>query len=102
MRAWQKRFGKKGFTIIGVHTPEFSWESPEANVRKAVTELGINYPVVIDSNYVIWKKWKRVGLRGWPTSFLIDKQGIIRYMHFGPANSSMDNLIESLLAEPTQ
>ena len=102
MRAWQERFGKKGFTVIAVHTPEFSWERPEASVRKAVAKYQINYPVVIDSDYVIWKRWRRVGLRGWPTSFLIDKQGIVRHMNFGPANSSMTNLIEGLLAEPVK
>lgn len=104
MRDWQERLGPKGFTIIGVHTPEFWWERPEASVRKAVEQFQINYHVVIDDNYINWNRWKRLGLWAWPTSFVIDKKGFVRLRHIGPVNANLVNekiekLIKDLLRE---
>lgn len=73
---WQKRFEKQGVVIIGVHTPETEEEKIADNVIKRVKELGITYPVLLDQKNENWNRW---GQRYWPTVYLIDKQGHVRY-----------------------
>ncbi len=80
LNRWHKDYAKKGLAIIGVHTPEFAFEKDEANVKKAVKEFGIKYPVVLDSDYQIWNLYTN---RWWPRKFLIDADGYIVYDHVG-------------------
>ena len=103
LKAWQTAFSDKGVTIIGVHTPETDRERQIENVRKSVTKNGLKYPIVFDKDAKIWKSW---GNQWWPSTYLIDKQGFVRYRWDGEFNwkkakgdSIMRKKIEQLLAE---
>ncbi len=80
LKEWHRRYSHKGLVIIGVHTPEFDFSAEFKNVENAVKELGIEYPVVVDSKYEIWRAFKN---QFWPRKFLVDKDGVIRYDHVG-------------------
>ena len=80
LRDWHERYGSAGLTIVGVHSPEFPWERPHDRVVAAVRELGIRYPVVQDNDFNVWKRY---GIRAWPTTLLIDKQGRVRAKEVG-------------------
>ncbi|HEY0349647.1 MAG TPA: hypothetical protein VGC60_15975, partial [Pyrinomonadaceae bacterium] len=80
-----------------VHSPEFDEERKVENVRREVTSLGIRYAVVTDNDYQTWNAYH---VEGWPTSFLLDKQGRIRWMHVGEGGyDEAERLIQKLLAE---
>ena len=97
MREWYDRYRNRGFTIVAVHAPEFSWEQAWDNVRAATNRLGVHYPVVQDNDFAIWRRYR---VWAWPTLFLIDKQGIIRYSHIGEgAYDQTDSIIKKLLSE---
>ena len=72
LKAWYERYKDRGFVIIGVHAPEFAFEKDEANVRRAVQELGVRYPVAIDNNYAIWRAFNN---EYWPAHYFIDAAG---------------------------
>jgi len=100
---WHKRFASKGVVVIGVHSPETKAEQGPANVAKKVKELGIAYPVLVDSDRQNWNRWQQ---RAWPAVCLIDKQGRIRYSWEGEleyrgagGEAKMTRLIEALLKE---
>ncbi len=95
LKEWHKRYKDKGLIIIGVHTPEFDFSAKFENVEKAVKELGIEYPVAVDSEYKIWKTFKN---QFWPRKFLVDKDGIIRFDHIGEgAYGKTEEKIQELL-----
>lgn len=97
IKDWNDRYRDKGLTIIGVHSPEFDEERDVDNLRRQVASLGISYPVVTDNNYQTWKAYN---VEAWPTIFLLDKQGRIRWMHIGEgAYDETEQLIQKLLAE---
>src|SRR4030095_5074319 len=77
---WHDHYREKGLTVIGVHSPEFDEERKVENLRREVASLGISYPVVTDNDYQTWKAYS---VEAWPTVFLLDKQGRIRWMHVG-------------------
>lgn len=84
--------------VIGNHYPEFSHEKDLDNLKAAVDDLLIEYPVVQDNQGITWRDYHT---RYWPTLFLIDKQGIIRYSHIGEgAYQETETAIQALLAEP--
>ena len=76
IRAWADRYKGNGLVVLGVHTPEFAFEKDPDNVRRALTELHITYPVPLDNNYVIWKAFSN---QFWPADYLVDGTGRIRY-----------------------
>ena len=80
LREWHKKYAKKGLVIVGVHTPEFTFEGNELNVRRAVEDLKIEYPVVLDSKYAIWNLYAN---HWWPRKLLVDKTRTIIYDHIG-------------------
>src|SRR5215207_8425320 len=80
VRAWAQAYRDDGLTVIGVHTPEFSFEHDIDVVRKAAGERAIDYPVAVDNDYVIWNAFAN---RYWPALYLADRDGIIRDQHFG-------------------
>ncbi len=83
--------------VVGVHSPEFGFERDISNVREAVEQANIEYPVVLDNNYAIWKAY---GQRFWPAWYLIDADGFVRYKHFGEgAYDETDQKVQELLAE---
>jgi cytochrome c biogenesis protein CcdA/thiol-disulfide isomerase/thioredoxin len=97
VKAWYAKYKDSGLVIIGVHTPEFPFEKDEANVRKAVKELGIAYPVAMDNDYRIWRNFNN---EYWPADYFIDATGHIRHHEFGEGNyDESEKWIRTLLEE---
>ena len=97
IKAWNEKYKDSGLVIIGVHTPEFPFEKDEANVRKAVKDLGITYPVPMDNNYKIWRSFNN---EYWPADYFIDATGAVRFHHFGEgAYDESEKQIRTLLEE---
>jgi thiol-disulfide isomerase/thioredoxin len=98
LRGWHATYAAQGLTIIGNHYPEFQHEADLDNLRRAVEQLGINYPVAQDNEGATWRAY---GSRFWPSLYLIDKQGRIRYRHIGEGRyAETEAAIQALLAEP--
>ncbi|MFN7096563.1 MAG: cytochrome c biogenesis protein DipZ [Gammaproteobacteria bacterium] len=83
LRDWYNKYHDQGLVIIGVHAPEFEFEKNVDNVKLAIKQYGIKYPVVLDNNYVIWQNFNN---QYWPAHYLIDKEGNVVYQHFGEGN----------------
>ncbi|AKM29655.1 cytochrome C biogenesis protein [Pandoraea faecigallinarum] len=97
VKAWAEKYRDQGLVVIGVHAPEFAFERDIGNVRKAVKDLGVNYPVAIDNNYAIWRGFDN---RYWPAHYFVDAQGRVRYHHFGEGNyAESERVIQQLLRE---
>jgi cytochrome c biogenesis protein CcdA/thiol-disulfide isomerase/thioredoxin len=97
LEAWYRTYAKDGFVIVGVHTPEFAFEHEVSNVRTAIKEYGVKYPVAIDDDYGTWNAY---GNEYWPAEYLIDANGHVREAKFGEGDySKTENAIRSLLAE---
>ncbi len=97
VRAWAEKYKDHGLVVIGVHTPEFAFERKVSNVRAAVADLKIGYPVAIDNEYKIWRAFDN---QYWPAHYFIDAQGRIRYHHFGEGEyDQSERVIQQLLAE---
>jgi len=95
VKAWAKKYKDQGVVVIGVHTPEFAYEKDLGNVRKAVQDLAITYPVVTDNNYAIWRAYNN---QYWPAQYFIDSQGRIRHHHYGEGEyAESDRIIQQLL-----
>jgi thiol-disulfide isomerase/thioredoxin len=93
--AWHERYGDSGLVVVGVHAPEFGFEHDLGNVRRAVGELGVGYPVVIDNDFTIWRSF---GNRYWPAVYLVDGDGRVRFRHFGEeAYEETERAIQQLL-----
>jgi hypothetical protein len=83
--------------VVGVHSPEFDYEKKVENLRREVASLEIHYAVVSDNDYQTWDAYN---VAAWPTVFLLDKQGRIRWKHVGEGKyDEAEKLIEQLLAE---
>src|SRR6476619_4081118 len=101
VRAWSERYAEHGLVVVGVHAPEFGFERDLGNVRRAATELGVRYPVVIDNDFAIWRAFDN---HYWPAVYLADGDGRVRYEHFGEeAYEETERAIQQLLGveEPT-
>lgn len=97
LKAWHEKYRAQGLVIIGVHAPEFAFEKDERNVRKAISELGIQYPVAMDNNFAIWNAYQN---EYWPAHYLIDAQGRVREQHFGEGKyAETEQAIIALLQE---
>jgi thiol-disulfide isomerase/thioredoxin len=97
VQAWHERYRDKGLTVIGVHTPEFTFAQYESNVDRGIREFGLTYPVVVDSNREIWKAFAN---RYWPTKYLLDKDGYLRFGHFGEGGyGECEHVIQELIHE---
>lgn len=98
----EKKFGKRGFLVIGIHTPEFEFEKARRRVLTAIEKFGITHPVMMDNDYAYWKALNN---RYWPAFYLVDKkgnivQGIAGEMHEGTERARVvDEIIEMMLAE---
>ncbi len=94
---WHRRYGPLGLTIVGVHTPEFSFARDVGNVAKAVREHHIEYPVVLDNDYAIWQAYTN---RYWPAKYLVDGKGYLRGYHHGEgAYRETEEALQALLRE---
>jgi hypothetical protein len=96
-REWHRRYGDSGLVVIGVHTPRFPFGCDPGAVRRASDTLGIKYPVVMDNEFLVWGAYRAAA---WPTKYLIDKNGFIRYIHAGEGSyQNFEQAIQSLLHE---
>jgi len=96
-KGYHRDFAARGLVIVGVHSPEFGFEKELANVKAAVRDLGVEFPVAIDNDFANWNRYNN---RYWPTRYLIDKQGVLRYTHIGEgAYEETRAWIERLLGE---
>jgi thiol-disulfide isomerase/thioredoxin len=94
---WHRRYASKGLVVVGVHAPEFSFARDRANVLEAIERFGLDYPIVLDNNYAIWRAYSN---RYWPAKYLIDMQGRLRYYHFGEGlYQETEKQIQRLLTE---
>src|ERR1700746_2582928 len=97
LRAWAGKYSGHGLVVIGVHTPEFSFEHNAGNVRRAVQDMGITYPVATDNDYAVWRAF---GNHYWPALYFADARGRIRHHHFGEGEYGQSEMvIQQLLAE---
>ena len=97
LRAWAAKYSGHGLVVIGLHTPEFSFEHNADNVRRAVQDMRITYPVATDNNYAVWGAF---GNHYWPALYFADAQGRIRHHHFGEGEYGQSEMvIQQLLAE---
>ena len=97
LRAWADKYQDHGLVVIGVHTPEFDVEHDLDNVRRAVTDLRVGYPVAVDNDYAIWDAF---GNRYWPALYFVDAHGQIRHHRFGEGDYEQSEMIlQRLLAE---
>jgi thiol-disulfide isomerase/thioredoxin len=97
VRAWAARYEDKGLVVIGVHSPEFSFEGEPANVRRAIAAMAIGYPVALDSDHSIWRAFHNAY---WPALYIVDARGQIRYHHFGEGDyETAELVVRQLLGE---
>jgi thioredoxin family protein len=95
LKAWHETYSDRGAIVVGVHAPEFGFEHDLDNVRRATTELGIDYPVVIDNDFAIWRAFAN---HYWPAVYLVDCVGRVRFQHFGEgAYEETERAIQQLL-----
>jgi thiol-disulfide isomerase/thioredoxin len=99
--AWDERYREHGLVVVGVHAPEFGFEHDLDNVRRAVRELRVGYPVVIDNEFRIWRSFEN---QYWPALYLVDRDGRVGFHHFGEGSyEQIEQAIQELLGtgEPT-
>jgi thiol-disulfide isomerase/thioredoxin len=97
VQAWAGKYRDKGLVVIGVHSPEFEFERSTQNVRQAVTDLRVSYPVAIDSDHAIWRAFSN---SYWPALYFVDSRGRIRSHQFGEGDyDRAEKIIQQLLAE---
>jgi thiol-disulfide isomerase/thioredoxin len=97
VREWHRRYHDQGLTVIGVHSPEFSFARTSELVEKAIREQGLEYPIVLDNEFQIWQSFAN---RVWPTKYLIDKDGYVRFYQLGEGSyGETEEAIQKLLRE---
>lgn len=97
LAAWIERYSTKGLTMIGVHSPEFEFGKDAATVEAALARLGITWPVLMDNDFAVWKRYSN---EYWPTSYLVDRRGDLRYYHAGEGQyAETEKAIQNLLHE---
>ncbi len=97
LNAWYEKYKDQGLEIIGVHSPEFDFEKNKENIQKALEQLNITYPIILDSNHGTWYAYHN---QYWPRKYLIDIDGFIRYDHIGEGGyEETEQKIQELLKE---
>jgi thiol-disulfide isomerase/thioredoxin len=95
LQAWHEKYSDSGLVIIGVHSPEFAFEKSADNLKKAMADLGVSWPVVQDNDFGIWNEFKN---RYWPAHYLFNKDGMLVYTHFGEGKYvETEKMIKALL-----
>ncbi len=98
VKAWYERYAASGLVVIGVHTPELSFERDLGNVRQAVAKADLRYPIAFDPEFATWNAYRN---SYWPAFYFIDRQGRIRHVHFGEGDyDGSEQVIRELLASP--
>ncbi len=97
VKAWAEKYKSSGLVVIGVHTPEFAFEKMPSNVKQAVDQLGIDYPVALDASNAVWDAF---GNRAWPALYFVDRNGQLRQRQYGEGRyAEAEQLIQRLLKE---
>ncbi len=97
VREWAQKYKDQGLVVIGVHSPEFAYERDIGNVKRAVRDLGISFPVAIDNDFAVWRAFEN---EYWPAHYFIDARGRVRFHHFGEgAYERSEQVIRQLLEE---
>lgn len=97
LKAWNEAYRQDGLVLLGIHSPEFSFERVPENVRRAVRELGLRYPVALDNEFATWKAFAN---QYWPAKYFLDRRGHLRFIHFGEGEyARSEQVIRTLLAE---
>lgn len=97
IRAWAQRYEPYGLTVVGVHTPEFDFERDVDNVRRAVADRAISYPVAVDSEYAVWRAFDN---HYWPALYIADTDGALRHHVFGEGGyARSERIVQRLLAD---
>ena len=97
VRAWAEKYENDGLVVIGVHTPEFPFERDEDNVREAVQEMAIRYPVALDPDFGVWNAFSN---SYWPAIYIADADGRIRYHHYGEGDyDECEQVVQQLLRD---
>ena len=97
VRAWDRKYRDQGLVTIGAHTPEFPFEADIDNVRWALKEMDVNYPIAVDSKYGVWKAFDN---NYWPAIYIADANGRLRYHHFGEGSyGETEKVIQRLLKD---
>ena len=95
VRAWAEKYRDQGLVVIGVHAPEFAFEKDISNVRWAVKDMRIDYPVAVDNDHVIWRAFRN---QYWPALYFVDAQGRVRHHHFGEGAYEQSEMIIQVIA----
>jgi thiol-disulfide isomerase/thioredoxin len=96
VKAWYERYADAGLVVVGVHTPELSFERDVANVRDAVAKADVQFPVAVDPDYATWRAY---GNHYWPAFYFVDRTGEIRHVHFGEGDyDASEQVVRVLLA----
>ena len=97
VRAWAEKYEDQGLVVVGVHTPEFPFEHDVDNVREAASDMTVEYPIALDSDYAIWRAFSN---RYWPAVYIADAQGRIRHHQFGEGGyEECEQIVQQLLRE---
>lgn len=97
LRAWAKKYEPKGLVVIGVHAPEFGFEQNIENVRRGIQEAGVEYPVAVDNEHLVWQAFNN---NAWPALYFLDTQGRVRYVKIGEGDyAASERVIRQLLSE---
>ena len=97
VRAWAEKYESDGLVVIGVHTPEFPFERDEDNVREAVQEMAVRYPVALDPDFGVWNAFSN---SYWPAIYIADMDGRIRYHHYGEGDyDECERVVQQLLRD---
>ena len=97
VRAWDQKYRNQGLVVIGVHAPEFAFEKDLANVRRAVKDMRVDYPVAVDNDHIIWQAFNN---EEWPALYFIDSQGRVRHRYLGEGDYEQSEMvIQELLTE---
>jgi cytochrome c biogenesis protein CcdA/thiol-disulfide isomerase/thioredoxin len=97
VREWHRKYKDQGLVVIGVHTPEFAYEKNIANVKRALSDLDVSFPVAVDNDFAIWRSFQN---NYWPAHYFIDAKGQIRFHHFGEGEyDRSERVIQQLIEE---
>jgi thiol-disulfide isomerase/thioredoxin len=100
VQAWYDAYRERGLQVVAVHAPEFAYERDLDNLRGYVAEHGIDYPVAVDNDFAVWRRYRN---HYWPVLYLIDRDGVLRYVHIGEgAYGRTRGWIERVLGEAAE
>ena len=97
VRAWAEKYKAQGLAVVGLHTPEFPFEKDVDNIRRAVKDMSVVYPIAVDNDYAVWEAFKN---QYWPALYFVDARGRVRHHHFGEGEyEQSERVIQQLLAD---